>query len=240
MPFQVRCRFGALCALGFAGLWLGLAPAAQARDPREDAEDTRPPMRVVIGLDLSKSNPLVDSKSYASSVAGIVAEEVADLPMASIVMLRTFGSYDSDSNNLRIDRTISNEADEKPASVASFIEEIVASIPRLVNNGRLDAQDSTNVVAFLENMSEFVDCGDMDTSVILVSDGIEASEYAQLKRAGEHLPKPSRMYAGCSQLEIIGLGQGQASPSVTERLREEWAAWAKAAGFKSFNGYNSW
>jgi hypothetical protein len=48
------------------------------------------------------------------------------------------------------------------------------------------------------------------------------------------------MYAGCSQLEIIGLGQGQASPSVTERLREEWAAWAKSAGFKSFNGYNSW
>lgn len=230
----------ALPALAVAGMMLASAQGAAPRDPREDAPDTRPPLHVVIGLDLSRSNPLVKSKEYAASAAGVVAQQIGDLPLGSLVMLRTFGSYDGQSNSLRIDRSISNEGDERPAAVGALVREIIASVPSLVRSGRLETQNSTNVVAFLENMSDFVDCKEMDAVVILVSDGIESSEYAELDRAGEHLPKPSKIYRGCKELQIIGLGQGQKSPSVTERLREEWEKWAKAAGFRSFSGYNAW
>jgi hypothetical protein len=230
----------ALATLAVAGLWLGAAQGAAPRDPREDEEDTRPPLQVVIGLDLSRSNPLVKSKDYAASAAGVVAQQISELPLQSVVMLRSFGSYDGESNDLRIDRAISNEGDERPAAVAVLVREIIASVPSLVHSGRLDMQESTNVIAFLENMSDFVDCKEMDAVVILVSDGIESSEYAELNRAGEHLPKPGKIYRGCKELQIIGLGQGQKSPSVTEHLREEWEKWAKAAGFRSFSGYNAW
>jgi len=235
-----RSLFQAIATLAVAGFWLGAAQGATPRDPREDEEDTRPPLHVVIGLDLSRSNPLVKSKDYASSAAGVVAQQIGDLPLRSLVMLRTFGSYDGESNDLRIDRSISNEGDERPAAVAVLVREIIASVPSLVRSGRLDMQNSTNVIAFLENMSDFVDCKEMDAIVMLVSDGIESSEYAELNREGEHLPKPGKIYRGCKELQIIGLGQGQKSPSVTEHLREEWEKWAKAAGFRSFSGYNAW
>ena len=151
-------------------------------------EDNRPPERLIVGLDLSRSNPLVNSDSYAASVADLVADEVKDLPLASKVMIRTFGSYTGAVNNLRIDRDISSESDEKPAAVADLVREIVANVPKLVRDGTLEAQNKTNIVPFLENMSELVDCSQLDTSIILVSDGIEDSEYARLIDRGESLP----------------------------------------------------
>lgn len=218
----------------FVGL-LSLAPAFA-----DDDEDTRAPERLVIGLDLSRSNPLVKSQSYAGGAADVVADAVTDLPMASVVMIRTFGSYGS-GNNLRIDRQISSQKDEKPAAVASLVREIVANVPKLVKAGKLDVQNDTNVVAFLENMAQFVDCGKMNTTVVLVSDGIEDSEYARLIDPNDSLPNPTAgLYRGCESLEIVGLGQGADSPQLTEHLRTEWERWAKAAGFKSFDGYNDW
>ncbi len=125
--------------------------------------------------------------------------------------------------------------------MAAFVKEIVSNIPKLVREGTLESQGSTNIVAFLEDMSDVVDCRQMDAHVLLISDGIEDSEYAHLERSNEHLPKPSyELYRGCSQLEIVGLGQGQRSPAETEHLKQEWSSWAKAAGFKSFVGLNNW
>jgi hypothetical protein len=240
---HTRPRTVAGFSVGLVGLWcaLWIGAAGALSAARAIEEDHRPPVRIIIGLDLSKSNPLVDSTSYAAATADFLADTVKDLPFASVVNLRTFGSYGARANNLRIDRTISSLPDEKPAAVASLVREVVTSIPKLVRNGTLDAQSSTNIIAFLENMSDLVDCNKMEASVLLVSDGIENSEYANLSRSSEHLPRPSsRMFAGCSELEIIGLGQGQMRPSLTEHLRSEWSAWAKAAGFRSFSGFNSW
>ena len=41
-------------------------------------------------------------------------------------------------------------------------------------------------------------------------------------------------------LVILGLAQGVNDPRETQRLRDEWTAWAQAAGFKSFIGLNDW
>jgi hypothetical protein len=205
-----------------------------------NGDDTPAPMRLVIGLDLSKSNPLVDSEPYAQSVADLVGSEIQDLPLASIVMLRTFGAYSAASNNLKIDRRLSVDGDERPEAVASLMSEIIAGVPKLVRDGTLEAQDSTNIVSFLESMSEFVDCSETDARIILVSDGLEDSDYAHLADPDESLPPPGRIYAGCSELEILGLGQGQKDPRVTQRLRSEWRAWARSAGFKDFTGLDNW
>ncbi len=217
----------------------GVAHAALADDAGD--ENKGPPQLIVIGLDLSQSNPLVSNSSYAASAGALVGETVKELPMASKVMLRTFGSYSGQKNTLRIDREISSQKDEKPAAVASLVEEIISNVPKLVREGTLQSQDKTNILPFLEDMAEFVDCSKMDTTVILVSDGIEDSEYARLKDKDESLPVPSsELYRGCSELLIVGLGQGGNSPSLTERLRNDWGAWSKAAGFRNFDGLSDW
>ena len=194
----------------------------------------------MIGLDLSESNPLVSNKSYAASAGALVAQNIKSLPMASKVMLRTFGSYSGQKNNVRFDTEISSQGDEKPPVVAKHVEDLIAGVPEFVRAGSLEVQDRTNILSFLEDMAQFVDCSKMDTTVILVSDGIEDSEYARLKH-GESLPAPSPgLYRGCAELLIVGLGQGADSPSFTERLRSEWGAWAKAAGFRDFEGLSNW
>src|SRR5690242_1800228 len=58
-----------------------------------------PPRRIIIGLDISKSNPLVDNAAFADKVAVRISNIVKGLGMASEVHVRTFGSYDASSNN---------------------------------------------------------------------------------------------------------------------------------------------
>jgi len=238
-------RFLAERLVSLASMLLLLAASSTARASLADdasAESNHgPPERVIIGLDLSTSNPLITNASYAGSAAELVAEDIKKLPMASVVMIRTFGSYSGQRNNLRIDRQVSSQRDEKPTAVAALVQEIITNVPKLVRDGTLQSQERTNIVPFLEDMAEFVDCSKMDTTVILVSDGIEDSEYARLKDRSDSLPRPSSApYRGCSELEIVGLGQGANSPSFTEHLRDEWSAWAKAAGFRNFEGISAW
>jgi len=217
--------------IGSAVLMSLHAPSARADAADPTAEDHRPPETIVIGLDLSQSNPLVASQDYASSVAGYIGDEV---------MIRTLGTYSGAENGLRIDRDVSSEPEEKPAAVADLVRSIIGNVPTLVHEGRLDVQDRTNIIAFLDNVSQLVDCRDRDTTIILVSDGIEDSEYARLIEPGSSLPSTDAIFRDCGTLEIIGLGQGSKSPSLTEHLRSEWDRWAKEAGFREFSGLNSW
>ena len=41
-------------------------------------------------------------------------------------------------------------------------------------------------------------------------------------------------------MQMLGIGQGTASPTTTRRLRDEWTAWSQDAGFDSFVGLNDW
>ena len=196
------------------------------------------PKIYVIGLDLSKSNPLVRDKGYAARVAARTAEELVALPLKSRVMLRTFGSYDGGANSLKIDQVISSHA--RPDMVAKGIAILIANVPKLVDEGKLKTQSKTNIVPFLDTMSQVVDCMQSDVHVILLTDGFEDSEYAHLTRYGGKLPAPAQpTYKGCSELLILGLGQG-GSPSATKRLRASWRAYAEAAGFLKFYGLYDW
>jgi hypothetical protein len=236
-PAHNVCRLAGVIAFAAALAFIG---SQRAFGDESGDTDNRRPQTLVIGLDLSQSNPLVSSHDYAASVADYIADEIDDLPLASKVMIRTFGSYSGQQNALRIDRDVSSEPEEKPAAVADLVRTIIGNVPTLVREGRVDVQDRTNIVGFLENISQLVDCQDTDTTIVLASDGIEDSEYARLIQPDSSLPPADPMFRGCAMLEIVGLGQGAKSPSLTEHLRTEWARWAKEAGFKEFSGLNSW
>ena len=199
--------------------------------------------RIVIGLDLSLSNPLVSDKMYSTKVAQRVAEEIQGLAPRSEVIVRSFGSYDASSNPLRFNETIS--AKKRPDVVAKNIETLVANIPSLVDAGRIKGQGRTNIIAFLENMTQVVDCSDgITTQFILLTDGVEESEYADLRNANARLPENVVKARGqCDELQILGLGQGLGSPSETQRLRVEWQNWATGDAnkpFVQFVGLNDW
>lgn len=202
-------------------------------------EEEAAPQQILIGLDLSKSNPLVEDPAYAARVARRLGEEISALPVRSRVMVRTFGVYDASSNPLKIDQVISARA--RPEEVASGIETLVANLPRLVEEGKLSSQMMTYISAFLGTMSQSLDCGAMPTRVILLTDGAEDSDLVKLKRSGTSMPAPdTALYQGCDELVMLGLGQGFNDPATTERFRETWGAWAEAAGFKRFTGLYDW
>jgi len=196
------------------------------------------PQRLIVGLDLSLSNPLVDDPAFAARVAARIADQVRNLGFASEVHIRTFGSYDPSSNNFAYDTVLSVRA--RPEAVAAEVQKLIANTPRLVATGRWRSQRTTNILAFLDNITRAVGCGGMPTTIILASDGIEDSDYTRLDRGG-HLPAPDRRtFRGCTALTIYGLGQGTGSPLLTSRLRSEWDGWARAAGFSRFEGLNDW
>jgi hypothetical protein len=198
-----------------------------------------PPRRIIIGLDISRSNPLVDDPAFAAKVGERIANTVRALGFASEVHVRTFGSYDSPSNNFAYDALISTR--NRPDHAGDEVYKLISGTPQLVANGRWKSQTRTNILAFLDNVSLSIGCTGLPTTVILASDGLEDSEYVRLQKPGARLPTPSGApFHGCVELEILGLGQGTHSPIQTSRLRAEWARWAQAAGFASFVGLNDW
>lgn len=195
--------------------------------------------RLVIGLDLSKSNPMVEDEEYAAKVAQRISGMIKELGFRSQVVVRTFGSFGGDSNTFRFDAVVSSRY--RPEQLAKEINVLIANTPTLVERGTWQSQERTNILGFLENMAQVVNCGDMKTTYVLASDGIEESEYANLKRNASSLPAPTgQSFKGCSELLILGLGQGTDSPTATKRLRDEWSTWANAAGFETFSGLNDW
>lgn len=197
------------------------------------------PRRVIIGLDISKSNPLVDDPAFAAKVGARIANVVRGLGFASEVHVRTFGSYDSSSNNFAYDALISTR--NRPDHAGDEIQKLISGTPLLVKSGKWKSQVRTNILGFLDNIQQSIGCDGLPTTIILASDGIEDSEYVRLQKHGARLPAPSGApFHGCAEMEILGLGQGTNSPIETSRLRSEWTRWATAAGFAKFVGLNDW
>ena len=235
-----------LAAVTSVGLGAGSAYAVHAvtTAPRVEQVAYRDqvnaaPRRIVIGLDLSRSNPLVADPDFAAKVAARIAREIQGLGFRSEVHVRTLGNYDASSNDFYYDAVVSRRT--RPGQIAADVQKLIAGTPLLVKSGKWHAQNHTNILAFLDNVSQSIGCSGMKTTIILASDGIEDSEYAHLARRRSHLPAPDgRPFAGCAELQILGLGQGTRSPMETVRLRQDWSGWARAAGFKQFQGLNDW
>ena len=224
-------------ALAFAG---GLAFLIKA-NANTYPGPTNPPRTVVIGIDLSTSNPLIRDEAFAQRVSERIRPLIAGLAPRSRVLFRSFGSYNSAANSpLTLDILIAPKT-ARAEDMATLIGSVIAGVPTMVRQGRIQAQNATNIVPFLMNISKVVDCRAMPTQVILASDGVEDSQVTNLARRSATLPAPaSAPFPGCEELSILGIGRGLNSPGDTERLRGEWAFWAQAAGFQRFSGLNDW
>jgi hypothetical protein len=200
-----------------------------------------PPRTLVIGIDLSTSNPLIRDEAFAYRVSERIRPLIAGLAPHSRVLLRSFGAYNSAANSpLTLDLVIAPKT-ARAEDMANLIGSVVAGVPQMVRKGKIQAQNATNIVPFLMNVSSVVDCRAMPTQVILASDGVEDSQVANLSRRSATLPAPNvAPFPGCEELTILGIGRGLNSPGDTERLRGEWAFWAQAAGFQRFTGLNDW
>jgi hypothetical protein len=232
-------------AVAFSGAYLGMGEgmngirvlASASRDSRVEA--TKPTRRLIIGIDLSRSNPLTADPGFAAKVAQRVRGMIEGMGFASEIHVRTFGAYNATENSFYYDAKLSIRS--RPDAVAAEVAKLISSTPALVRAGRWRAQNTTNVLAFLDNAAHSFGCDGMPTDVVLASDGMEDSEYANMKRPGSQLPPPAgKPFRGCQQLYIFGLGQGQASPAHTIELRNQWQRWAAAAGFSAFTGLNDW
>jgi hypothetical protein len=231
-------------AFGLAGGAVLAVEATRSAPPIEKAsffteEAQITPKRLIIGLDISKSNPLIEDKAFAAKVGAKISDMIRGMGFQSEVHVRTFGTYDASSNSFYYDTVLSTR--DRPNVVAAEIDRLIAGTPALVSRGRFHPQDMTNILGFLDNARESLGCSGMPTTFVLASDGIEDSEYAHLDDADSHLPSPDgKPFRGCVQLTILGVGQGTHSPRKTARLRDEWAHWAHAAGFAQYAGLNDW
>lgn len=229
-----------LPVLAFVGGLAFLILKANA-NPTPPYTPANPPRTLVIGIDLSSSNPLIRDDYFAGKVGARLKYQIAGLAPRSRVLLRSFGSYNSQANAaLTLDLVIAPKS-MRAEEAANLISSVVANLPQMVRQGRVQEQASTNIVPFLLNMARVVDCRAMPTHVILATDGLEDSQVTDLTRRRSTLPAPQTApYPGCEELVILGIGRGLNSPGDTERLRGEWAFWAQAAGFKSFTALNDW
>lgn len=200
--------------------------------------DVGAPRRVIVGLDFSSSNPLVIDPSYARKVGARVRDEFETLAFRSEVRIRTFGAYDSSSNPFAFDAVISTK--QRPEVLARDMDTFISNIPSLVQQGKMETQPYTNILAFLEEMAIELDCSTLPTQIILVTDGVEDSEYVRLKYRDAKLPRPKKIFSGCYELQMLGVGRGIDSVTETTRIRKEWKTWAKRAGFKKFKAVNDW
>lgn len=227
-------------ALSGGGVW-AVEQARHAQVIEASYTDQAPvqAQRIVIGLDISKSNPLVADPAFAAKVGTRVANIVRGLGFASEVHVRTFGSFEASTNPFYYDTMISTRA--RPDVVAAEVQRLISGTPLLVAKGKWVSQENTNILAFMDNVANSIGCAKLPTTVILASDGIEDSEYVRLQRPGSALPAPQgKPFRGCAELQILGVGQGTRSPKETVRLRSEWAKWSWRAGFARFTGLNDW
>lgn len=224
-------------ALDSAGLEVpGLVQPAAEMSTGEGAGDVR---RLVVGLDLSASNPMVDDTAYAAKVADYVARMIQPLGFRSQVIVRTFGVFGGQANTFRFDGTVSSRY--RPEKMAAEIRTLIASTPELVRRGVWKSQQETNIIGFMLNMAQVVDCDGVPTTYVLLTDGLEDSEFVKLKRPEAQLPDPPRAdFAGCAELLMLGVGQGMNSVEQTDRVRAAWSGWADKAGFARFTGLNDW
>ncbi len=227
-----------LPAFAFVG---GLALLAWNGKAMADYGPANPPRTIVIGIDLSASNPLVRDDGFAGRVAARVQPLIAGLSPHSRVLLRSFGAYNAPANNkLSLDVVIAPKT-ARAEDIARLVGGVVGGLPQMVRDGRVQVQGSTNIVPFLMNIARNVDCRAMPVHVILASDGVEDSQVAKLSRRTATLPAPqSAPFPGCEELMILGIGRGLNSPGDTERLYGEWQFWSQSAGFRRFVGLNDW
>lgn len=219
---------------------IGIASLAISHTANLLRSNSQTAPRIVIGLDLSIGNPLIRDETFAARAGERVGEYIEKLPMRSEVSIRTFGDFNGSPEVLRFDRIVSLA--QTAETIGNFVQTLITGMPKIVREeGQIEPHIQTNILGFLDSMSDSLECSERPTRVILITDGLEDSEYAMLADGNSALPDPSdTLYKDCEVMEMIGVGLGQRSPDLAKRIRDAWKAWASKAGFTDFVGATQW
>jgi hypothetical protein len=170
--------------------------------------------------DLSASNPIVSSETYAQLIAFRVSEAILAMNYGDHVSFTTFGNLRLDDQlRVRVRLTKKN----KPEAVAQKIAQLIMSIP----SGNIDAQKSTEIVAQLE-WGAF-DCAASD-QILVETDGIEASGFVpspkKLLNGSVALPEPMEpgYLEGC-KVTMLGVGKTENGSWPGPQVRNLMKAW---------------
>ena len=196
-------------------LVFGYANAATAKD-------------TTIALDLSGSNPLIESEEYATVTADYVRRYLSQREIGDYVRLTTFGGSDLADNLKTITIRITRR------TPAEDVAEGIASLIANISEAGFNPQQSTNIVGFLE-LNEF-NCEAGET-VLIITDGLESSEFAP--DANEFLtgkvslePFSNGYLDGC-HVVMVGLGQtaeGQWPVTAIRNVRRIWNDYFEQSG----------
>ncbi|BBO27490.1 hypothetical protein AltI4_18780 [Alteromonas sp. I4] len=177
---------------------------------------------IAVLSDLSGSNPLLSNKQFNERAKRYVLNELENLKKGTVVRLHYFGSLQATAN---FDDDIYEVKRHNLKAIKHNIGKAISELPT-----RMSPQGSTNILA-LFSRSQF-SCGN-GNQIIVLTDGIEASEYIspdKLLSGEQSLPKPNEFVSlkGC-KVTFFGLGVGRSDKEATT-LRRQWRDWFAAAG----------
>lgn len=177
---------------------------------------------LVVGLDISTSNPLVRDDAFAREVGAQVQRQIEDMQPGDRVIIETFGLHGI-AMGQKIELPISRR--HNPGKVAHFASQIISAVPRMVREGKLAPHPATNILSFLELRTEREGCN--DTVFFIATDGFESSDAVSGTNV---LPTPASAYlTGCS-VTLTGVGGGTQETVAARNLKDLWLAYLRDAG----------
>lgn len=195
----------------------------------------QPIERTLIGVDISGSSTFTSEQHSADEAGRYVSDYVLGLEsLPHDLMLVSLGDAGLAQRAIDVRVTLTNRRATKPRRMGPQFGGYVSALPQLMENGQLQADDSTSLLSFLRSLEPV--CAAGNTAVILFTDGIEWSNEVQGRGFLDgrvDLPMPQRPFLqGCS-VEMHGIGQlraGQNAAGLEERLIPIWTDWLHAAG----------
>jgi len=145
------------------------------------------------------------------------------LKIGDVVVVKTFGSRNSEANLRSSEYTISRRL--KPVKVAGILSGYISSLPSKSDV----SQGSTSLVSWLEFTSGF-DCPS-ESHIVVLTDAIDSSGATDFSAIGANkkwLPEPDVDLKGC-KLTFYGLGAGMPHKYV-KTIRDEWRGWSQKTG----------
>jgi len=185
---------------------------------------------LVVGLDVSSSNPLILDSRYAADKGNQIAQEVNRLAVGDTVVVETFGAHGS-ASTARLSITLSNRI--RPDKAAAYVRAFVAKLPGLVSTGKLQPAGETNIVSFLRTRAGRYGC--TASHYVVVTDGRESSDVVDeqaLMDGRATLPAASSRWLNGCRVRLLGVGQGVPS-RVSFRLAQQWQSHLRSAGARS-------
>lgn len=179
-----------------------------------------------IALDTSQSNGIVESKAFAGAINRRLSKIINTMQVGDYLTVYTFGSTGFENAN-KVETRLTKRVPR------SKLKTLTARTLHAVTTGKIPAQSSTNILAFVE-FGEFT-CSQQD-QIILVTDGFEASSYfSNLKnvlngKAG--FPEPQEGYLSGCHVTMLGVGrtEGGYAPAQLKNLITAWRSYFAKAG----------